>query len=201
MPASGYGAPVDGAQDSGNPTGSTARLALRVPAESDAEELLRMYGDPRLWQDDPVLRLGTLEEARTRIERWVAAWQRDGHGYWVLRSSFAATAGQLVGVGGCSLRSTAGWNLAFSLRPEFWGQGYAQEVALAGMSAARNLRADLPVTALAAAGNRRSQRAIERAGLHLVWRGPDARSQDPTAELLLYTDRPLTPSQVQTVTA
>ena len=44
-------------------------------------------------------------------------------------------AGDLVGSGGCSLHTagtTTVWNLAFILRPQVWGRGYAQEVAAAG---------------------------------------------------------------------
>lgn len=93
------------------------------------------------------------------------------------------------------------WNTAFVLRPQAWGQGYAQEVTAAGRRCAHALHPDLPVIAVVAAGNPRSRRAVERTGLRTVCRGPDAKDPDPTAELLLYADRGLSEDQVRALTA
>jgi len=87
------------------------------------------------------------------------------------------------------------------LSPLFWGQGYAQEIIVAAVAAAHQLRPDLPMTAYLLEGNTRSQRATERAGLHLIWRGPDAGNPDPTAERLLYANRGLPPDVVDRLTA
>jgi len=64
----------------------------------------------------------------------------------------------------------------------------------------KTVGAALPLTAYLLEGNSRSQRAIERAGLHPVWRGPDAGNPDPGAVRLLYADRELTPSLVAALT-
>jgi len=74
-------------------------------------------------------------------------------------------------------------------------------VAAANIGCARTLRPDLPITAVVAKGNVRSQRAVGRAGLREVWRGPDPKDPDPTATLLLYADRALSPEQVRALTA
>lgn len=181
--------------------GRTARLSLRRPTEADVAELFRMYSDRRFWKDDPLLRHTSIVKTKSQVERSVVGWQRHGLGPWVLRILLGPSAGDFVGVGGCSLPTPAAWNLAFSLRPEKWGQGYAQEVAAAGRRCARTLRPDLPVTAVVAARNTRSQRALERAGLSSAWRGSDSKDADPAAELLLYTDRALSPEQVHVLTA
>jgi len=181
--------------------GRTARLSLRRPCAADADELFLLYSDPRVWRDDPLLRHTSVAQTEARVQRWTAGWQRNGLGPWVLRTRAGTAAGRLVGVGGCSLPTATAWNLAFSLRPEAWGQGYAQEVAAAGRRCARGLRPLLPVTAVVAAGNARSQRAVERAGLTLAWRGPDRQDPDPAAELLLYADRHLSQEQVRALTA
>jgi len=180
--------------------GRTVRLSLRRPTGADVAELFEMYADRRVWQDDPLLRHCSLAQTAERVERWSAGWNRYGLGPWVLRTLLGPSAGQLVGVGGCSLPTTTAWNLAFSLRPERWGQGYAQEVAAAGRRCAHAVRPELPVTAVVAARNTRSQRAVERAGLSSVWRGPDIQDPDPTAELLLYADRALSVEQVRALT-
>ena len=179
---------------------TTARLSLRRPVDADVAELFALYSDRRVWQDDPLLRHASTARTRSQVERAGLVWERDGLGPWVLRLRDGPGAGDFVGVGGCTLPTPTAWNLAFSLRPERWGQGYAQEVAAAACAHARARRPELPVTAVAAAGNVRSQRALERAGLGVAWRGPDPKDPDPDAELLLYTDRPLSPEQVRVLT-
>lgn len=63
------------------------------------------------------------------------------------------------------------------------------------------MRADLPVTAYLLEHNVGSRRAAERAGLTLVWRGPDAGNPDPAAVRLVYADRDLDPATVQALTS
>ncbi|MBB2903410.1 RimJ/RimL family protein N-acetyltransferase [Kineococcus radiotolerans] len=183
---------------------TTTRLSLRRPTDADAAELFTMYSDPQVWRDDPLLRHTSADQTRDRIHRWSESWDRHGIGPWVMRVLTGPAAGDLVGSGGCSLYTTGTttvWNMAFILRPPMWGQGYAQEVAAAGRRCAHMLRPDLPVTAIVAARNPRSQRAVERTGLNQAWRGPDTKDPDPAAQLLLYTDRALSKEQVRALTA
>ena len=186
---------------------TTARLSLRRPTDADAAELFAMYSDPRVWHDDPLLRHTSITQTRERIHRWTTSWERYGIGPWIARALAGPATDDLVGSGGCSLHTptTAAapvtvWNMAFVLHPDAWGQGYAQEVAAAGRRCAQTLHPDLPVTAVVAARNPRSQRAVERAGLTLAWRGPDTEDPAPGAELLLYTDRALSEEQVHALT-
>jgi RimJ/RimL family protein N-acetyltransferase len=181
-----------------NPT--TERLLLTVPQAGDVAELHQMYADPRVWRDDPLTRHSSREQTATMIERWQAAWLRDGLGMWVARGAEPATQGQLVGIGGCFVRHGVAWNLGFRLCPIFWGQGYAQEIIRVAVGAARDVRADLPLTAYLLEGNTRSQRTTERAGLRLMWRGPDAGNPDPQAVRLLYADQDLSPALVKALT-
>jgi hypothetical protein len=41
--------------------------------------------------------------------------------------------------------------------------------------------------------NRASKAVAEKAGLQLVWRGPDAGNPDPSATRMVYADRDLMP--------
>jgi RimJ/RimL family protein N-acetyltransferase len=179
---------------------ATARLALRVPAAGDVAELHELYADPRVWRDDPVTRHRTVDDTRRMLARWLDGWQRNGFGFWVARGTLPRSAGRLVGIGGCSLRYGRAWNLGYRLSPPYWGQGYAQEIIAAAVATARRLRPGLPVTAYLLEGNTRSQRTTERAGLRLVWRGPDAGNPDPGAVRLLYADRDLPPDLVDRLT-
>jgi hypothetical protein len=49
--------------------------------------------------------------------------------------------------------------------------------------------------------NVQSRRRAERAGLGLVWRGPDAGNPDPSAVRLVYADRPLPDALLARVTS
>ena len=175
---------------------TTGRLVLTVPEPADVAELHDLYADPLVWRDDPVSRHDTPAQTAAMVDRWRAAWCRDGLGMWVARDG----EGRLVGIGGCFVRHGVAWNLGFRLGPARWGQGYAQEIIAAALTAARATRADLPVTAYLVEGNTRSRRTTERAGLRLVWRGPDAGNPDPDAVRLLYADRDLTDAVVKALT-
>lgn len=141
-----------------------------------------------------------MEQTAGMIDRWRAGWQRHGLGMWVATSSLPVDDGDLVGIGGCSIRHYAAWNLGFRLRPRYWGRGLAQEIVRAAVTAALQSRPELPITAYLLAGNARSQRTTELAALRLMWRGPDAGNPDPAAVRLLYADRPLTQGVISLLT-
>lgn len=71
---------------------------------------------------------------------------------------------------------------------------------MAAIAAARDRRADLPMTAYVLESNERSRRAVERTGLRLIWRGADAGNPDPSAVRLLYSDRQLPDETVTALT-
>jgi len=54
-----------------------------------------------------------------------------------------------------------------------------------------NIDPRLPVVAYLLEHNHGSRRTAERAGLNLLWRGPDHGNPDPAAVLLIYSDRDL----------
>jgi RimJ/RimL family protein N-acetyltransferase len=179
----------------------TERLALSVPATADVPDLHELYTHPRVWRDDPVSRHFSGDQTERMVERWQAAWERVGFGFWVARSTLPNSTGQLVGIGGCSLRYGLAWNLGYRLFPQFWRQGYAQEIIAEAFDTANHLHPELPMTAYLVERNVRSRRAAERAGLHQVWRGPDAGNPDPDAVRLLFADRTLPAKVVERLTA
>jgi RimJ/RimL family protein N-acetyltransferase len=172
------------------------RLVLREPNRTDLPELFELYTDPRVWGPDPLTRHDSIEQTNRMVDNWRAAWRRDGLGMWTAYSADST----FVGIGGCFIRYGVAWNLGFRLRPRFWGQGYAQEISAAARTAARSLRADLPMTAYVLEGNERSRRAVERTGLRLAWRGADAGNPDASAIRLLYSDRQLSKETVNALT-
>ena len=123
-------------------------------------------------------------------------WERDGLGYWTarLRADLPGTslrAGDVIGTGGCALRvGTSWWNLYYRLTPAAWGRGLAAELVDAALEAAHAVAPDRPVVAYLLEHNVQSRGRAERAGLTLVWRGPDAGNPDAAAVRLVYADRP-----------
>jgi RimJ/RimL family protein N-acetyltransferase len=173
---------------------ATERLLLRAPEYGDLDDLFELYADEQVWRDDPMSRQTTRAQTADMIDRWRSGWSRDGLGMWVARDPATRS---LVGVGGAFVRYDVAWNLGYRLRHDYWGQGFAQEISRAAFDASSELRPDLPMTAYLVEGNVRSQRATERTGLHLVWRGPDVGNPNPRAIRLLYSDRQLAASIVR----
>ncbi|MDP9794581.1 RimJ/RimL family protein N-acetyltransferase [Catenuloplanes nepalensis] len=174
----------------------TSQLLFHEPAPNDLAEVFGLYSDPLVWGPDPLSRHDSPAQTARAIDIWRGGWARDGHGMWVVRHAD----GTFVGIGGAFVRYDVAWNLGFRLLPRFWGRGYAQRISGAARDAAAASRPDLPVTAYLLEGNDRSQRTVERAGLHRVWRGPDAGNPDPGAIRLLYADRAIGPAVVRALT-
>ncbi|WP_198153723.1 GNAT family N-acetyltransferase [Catenuloplanes japonicus] len=175
----------------------TQRLRLRKPEPDDLDALFALYSDPQVWAPDPLSRHSAPAQTARTLDIWRAAWERDGLGMWVAHE----LDGAFAGIGGCFIRYGAAWNLGFRLLPAFWGRGYAQEISAAAIGAAAALRPDLAMTAYLLEGNDRSQHTVERAGLHRIWRGPDAGNPDPSAIRLLFADRPLPIDVIRALTA
>lgn len=173
------------------------RLVLTRPTPDDVEDVFRLYADPAVWEHFPSRRhthRGTTEELLGHVEE---SWQVIGLGSWIARDG----EGTLVGTGGCDLRLGLAWNLGYRLARDAWGQGFAQEIIRAAVAAARRVRPDMAVTAYLLEHNARSKAAAERAGLELVWTGPDAGNPDRDAVRLLYADRPLSAIVLRELTA
>ncbi len=216
----GRGAPDGSGSRAGGSTSGrvlTERLLLAPPTAADVPALASaVYADPRTWALDPSLRRPP-EELPGFVARLAERWARDGAGCWVVRlrppaedrhddekggTGGGGRDGEVIGLGGCDLPGEGrAWNLFFRLAPAHQGRGFAQEVGCAGLAAAQRVRPDLPVTAFAAEANTPSRRTIERLGLAEAWRGPDRRSPDPGAVVVLSADRPLPPDLLRTLTS
>ena len=175
----------------------TPRLQLDAVVPEDLDEHFALMSDPGVWAHLPSGRHTSPERTMEGIEHSVGHWARDGLGYWTarLREDLLGTglrAGAVVGTGGCALRvGTTWWNLYYRLTPAAWGRGLAAELVTAAIDAAHAVAPDRPVIAYLLEHNIQSRGRAEKAGLSLVWRGPDAGNPDPHAVRLIYADRPL----------
>jgi RimJ/RimL family protein N-acetyltransferase len=185
----------------------TARLDLDAVVPGDLDGHFALMSDPGVWAHLPSGRHTELARTMEGIRHSGGHWERDGLGYWTarLREGLPGTplrAGDMVGTGGCALRvGTSWWNLYYRLTPPAWGLGLAAELVDAALDAARTVAPERPVVAYLLEHNAESRGRAEKAGLSLVWRGPDAGNPDPSAVRLVYADRPLPGELLGRVTA
>ena len=185
----------------------TPRLRLDAVVPDDLDEHVALMTDPGVWNHLPSGRHTSPEQTMAGIQHSVRHWATDGLGYWTARlredlPDAGLAAGAMVGTGGCAVRvGTSWWNLYYRLTPPAWGLGLAAELVTAAIDAAHAVDTDRPVIAYLLEHNAESRGRAERAGLSLVWRGPDAGNPDPAAVRLVYADRPLTDDVLERVTA
>lgn len=177
----------------------TDRLSLRRPTDADLAAVHAIHADPRVWLHYPTLRHTDIAPTERMFARWDAAWNEAGLGSWIVR--LGAT-GEIIGAGGCTLLPAEPgarvWNLGYRISADHHGHGYATELALAAVAAARLLSPQSPVIAYLVEHNRASAAVAEKAGLRLVHRAPDAGNPDPEVMRLVYADRELTDAQLAT---
>jgi RimJ/RimL family protein N-acetyltransferase len=176
----------------------TERLTLSRPTERDLPELHALHADPEVWKHLPSARHTELADTRELVDRYLAGWDANGLDVWVARDTATSA---LVGLGGPSLRGGLAWNIYYRLAPAAWGRGYAREIVAAAREALSATGRDMPMVASLLEHNEGSRRAAQRAGLELVWRGPDAGNPDPDAVRLLFADRPLSEDALRLFTS
>ena len=164
----------------------TERLWLDEPAQDDLEDLHRIHADPASWAHFPQGRHLDLARTQQALDKSEVEWTH-GLGYWSVRDS---AGGPVIGMAGCAIVGhQPWWNLYYRFDCAVRGRGYASEVAEAALEAAHVVAPARPVLAYLLEINVASRRTAEKAGLTLVWRGPDAGNDDPDAVRLVYLDR------------
>ena len=159
----------------------TERLLLRAPQPDDLPALQQLLAEPaqqRFERVDP-------QQASERLALWRADWVSQGQGPWAVLLRDAPELGAL-GFGGLRHQRLAGTPallLSFSFRSQFWGQGYAAEMALAALGLAFGSLGAGAVQALLPPGNAAARKTLERLGLHLKGSLAEVPGQAPS---LLY---------------
>ncbi len=110
----------------------------------------------------------TVEATRKNLAWNLAQWQENGFGLWLW---FEKQTKQLVGRGGLrkiTIESQLEIEISYALFPEFWGQGFATEIAQACMEIGF-MQLKLPkLVCHTTITNKASQRVMEKVGLHFV---------------------------------
>ena len=153
----------------------TGRLLLRQFTPDDVPALEAVLSDPvaMKWYAAPFDHDGV----QHWIERNMARYEREGCGLlaMVLKSS-----GEMIGDCGCVVQEIEGRNeveVAYHVRRDLWGNGYATEAARACMQFAFDKLNAERVVSMIRPGNVSSRRVAEKNGLVcekiIFWRGFD----------------------------
>lgn len=153
----------------------TSRLRLREFVPQDADTLAAVLGDPVAMQ----YYLAPFD--RTEIDHWIrrnrARYFDPGFGLWAM---LLKDSGELIGDCGCFIReleSSVEFELAWHVRRDLWGKGYATEAAQACMQYVFTKLGVDRVISLIRPENLQSVRVAEKNGLTcekiIFWRGYD----------------------------
>ncbi len=145
----------------------TPRLCLRLMQSSDLDDLLKIFGDPRVMAS-----FGGATFNREQMERWMQRniEHQNLHGYGnfsvILRSE-----GLLIG--DCGLEhmevdGTEATELGYDFRSDYWNQGFATEAAIAVRDYAFNTLHLPRLISLIRVGNAASKRVSEKTGMRFV---------------------------------
>jgi len=146
----------------------TERLLLRRPRLEDADALVAAYSDPETMRYIGDGSTTDLAGTQAAIEKWLARWETNGVGFFVLERRddrrVVGRAGFLVWDPGTwaitELDDHAEVELGWTLIREHWGNGYATEAALA----LRDWTDRRRLISLIQHGNERSVRVAEKLG-------------------------------------
>lgn len=143
----------------------TDRLHLRMFREDDLDAYAAMCADPEVMRylgDGKTLTRG---EAWRQMALILGHWQLRGYGLWAVEER--ATGALLGRVGFFEPEGWPGFELAWMLRRESWGRGYATEAAGRALAHAFTDLGRERVISLIRPGNHASVRVAERLGERL----------------------------------
>ena len=140
----------------------TERLRIRPLTPDDAEMAFRWCGDPKVntYMIYPLYH--RMEDVRTWLETRDADDPDNYDEGIVLKST-----GELIGSGGvrwCAERNA--WEIGYNIRADQWGNGYVVEYLKALIEQIRKVRAVDAIDGVFAAENHKSQRVMEKLGMH-----------------------------------
>lgn len=110
---------------------STNRIHLRNFHDEDIENLFSLLGDPKIGQMLPKGQSHTMEETKSWLDDFQNHWEKNNFGVWALEQKSTSEF-----MGYCGLRLFPEFEeveVLYSILPNYWGQGFATEAALASV--------------------------------------------------------------------
>ena len=145
----------------------TPRLCLRLMQSSDLDDLLKIFGDPKVMAS-----FGGATFNREQMERWLQRniEHQNLHGYGLF-SVILKSEGLLVGDCGLEHMVVDGdlaTELGYDFRSDYWNQGFATEAAAAVRDYAFDVLQLPRLISLIRVGNAASKRVSEKIGMRFV---------------------------------
>jgi ribosomal-protein-alanine N-acetyltransferase len=144
---------------------STPRLIGTPAGPGDFADIRRLHGDSRvmatLSADGEPFRE---EQSRAFLERAAEHWKSHGFGLWVFREQAGA---DFVGYGGIKHAIVEGQDeveLAYAIRFEYWGKGFATEISNAALKLGFDMMRLDRIVAFTLPHNRASRGVMENCG-------------------------------------
>jgi RimJ/RimL family protein N-acetyltransferase len=143
------------------PAIETDRLLLRKFRPDDLDDFAAMFADPDVVRYVGDGRPADRDEANRALQSSLRHWQLNGFGRW---AALDRTTGNFIGFGG--LRSLFGTpEVVYHLGKEFWGKGYATELARASLRFGFEDRGFNRIVAIAKPENVASIHVMEKLGM------------------------------------
>ena len=156
-----------------------AGVLLRAMVPQDADGVLAVHGDPRVYTLDPHETHPNVEHSRTFIAPMLAHWKQHGFGYWAVLvppdwwpagvSGVVASDGDRVfaGLGGVQHHTVAGrpvLNVYFRFAPAVHRRGLASTVLSWSAQVAPHVASGVDLVVRTRPANTAARKATERAG-------------------------------------
>jgi [ribosomal protein S5]-alanine N-acetyltransferase len=143
----------------------TARLIGTPAGPGDFADIRSLHGDPRVMATLSADG-NTFSESQRRafLERASDHWKSHGFGLWILREQ---ASGEFVGYGGIKHAMVEGRDeieLAYAIRFEHWGKGFATEISIAALKHAFDTMHLDRIVAFTLPHNRASRAVMEHCG-------------------------------------
>ena len=140
----------------------TERLRLRAFAESDFGRYAEMMADPEVTRHLADGKTFTPFDAWRQMAMLSGHWILRGYGIWAVEE---LSTGLFVGRIGCQHpEGFPAFEVAYTLRRDAWGRGYAREGAAAALGFARDVIKHPSITSVIRPDNRGSIRVAESLG-------------------------------------
>jgi len=103
---------------------TSSRLLLRPVTKQDRTHLVDMYGDKGVMKNYSYRTPWPTEKVQERLDNWINRWQNNTLSFFAVVES---ESDNFVGTIGGGLDENRKCEIAYVLKKEFWGKGYATE--------------------------------------------------------------------------
>lgn len=143
----------------------TERLQLRQFTLADVPYILRQLNEPSFIENIADRGVRTLQQAEAYLQNGaLASYENSGFGFWAV---IEKTSSQIIGMCGLVKRDNLEHvDLGYAFLPEFFGQGFAFEAALACIQVAKTQFQLQQLLAIVNVENTASRKLLEKLGFH-----------------------------------